>query len=71
MIIFAGCASRVPYEADPGRFLELVVSAGARPSVVDSQKCSECDGRGWIGDGATRLACTACQIGVRDYAQGE
>ena len=55
----------VPFTPNSTLFLAAVIAAappdsnpGPRP--IDPTTCPNCDGKGWVGDGATRLKCTTC-----------
>ena len=68
LLTAAGC-SRLPAQADlqpwiavTGRYAlacEPVVPPAPAPTP-DSDKCESCGGKGWLGDGVTRLTCSSC-----------
>lgn len=68
LLAAAGCSrppaqhNLQPWIAVTGRYAlacEPLVPPAPAPTP-DSERCESCSGKGWLGDGATRLTCTDC-----------
>lgn len=58
----ASTADLQPWIAVTGHYSLVAAPAAPQPPAPtpDSDKCDDCAGRGWTGDGVTRLTCSSC-----------
>jgi RecJ-like exonuclease len=70
LIALAGCVATLPDDATISADLacetaRAIVQLRARPSVPDDKpkpgdKCHNCEGRGYVGDGVVKVKCQPC-----------
>ena len=70
LVVMTGCVMTLPDDAGITADLaceqaRAVVLASAKPDVPDDKpkpgtKCSNCDGRGYVGDGRIKIQCERC-----------
>ena len=70
LIALAGCIATLPNDATISADLACELARGvvqlrAAPEVPDDKpkpgdKCSNCDGRGYVGDGTVKVKCQPC-----------
>ena len=52
---------RVPFTASPDKYFDLVVRAAPIDDTKPvSDKCENCNGKGWVGDSVVRQTCDVC-----------
>ncbi len=78
LIALAGCVATLPDDATISADLacetaRAVVLERARPDVPDDKpkpgdKCPNCEGRGYVGDGTVKVKCQPCNGGGKVLA---
>ena len=69
VMVFAGCVLTVPQDhsisadlaAETARcVVEMRAAVRPDPPKPSDSKCTNCDGRGYVGDGVVRVKCQPC-----------
>lgn len=71
VVVFVGCVASIP--SDPGITADLAVEAAralvllraetapdVAPGPKPGDKCPNCEGRGYVGDGRVKVPCQPC-----------